>query len=177
MTLGSISLVDLLFIVTVILLVFNGLRNGFLFSLISLFSLPIALAVAWFFGPQLTITLASNNLPSTPIIAYLILFFGTVLIIHILATLARGVVRSIPLVSTGDTLLGAIVGFVEAWLLWVIILLVLKNVLQHVHNLPAGVTLTQFDGWQRFYNEAVTNSLFARVNSFIIQIIPNVPQS
>lgn len=177
MTLGSISLVDLLFVVTVVLLVFNGLRNGFVFSLVSLLSLPIALAVAWLFGPQLTNTLSTNNLPSTPIIAYLLLFFGTVLIIHILATLLRGVVRKIPLISTGDTLLGAIVGFVEAWLLWVIVLLVLKNVLQDIHNLPAGITLTQFDSWQHFYNDAVTNSLFARVNGFIIQIIPNVPKA
>ncbi len=52
--LGSLSLVDLLFLVTIVLLVFNGLRNGLVFSLLSLLSLPIAFVVAWLFGPKLT---------------------------------------------------------------------------------------------------------------------------
>ncbi len=171
MTIGPISLVDVLFIITVVLLVFNGLRNGFLFSLISLLSLPIAGVVAWVFGPQLTHALAANNLPSTPIIAFLLLFFGTVLIIHILATAVRGFVTNIPLISTGDTLLGGIIGFVEAWLLWVAVLWVLHNVLQDINNLPAGITPAQLSGWQDFYNQAINHSLFAQVNSFILSTI------
>jgi uncharacterized membrane protein required for colicin V production len=170
--LGSLSLVDLLFIITIVLLVFNGLRNGFVFSLVNLLSLPIAFVVAWMFGPQLTSALSANNLPSTPIIAYLILFFGTVLVIHILATTFRGVIKGIPLIGFGDTLLGAVVGFVEAWLLWVVILLVLHNFLQNVSNLPGGIATAQFSSWQEFYNTAVTGSLFARVNSFIITTVP-----
>lgn len=170
--LGPLSLVDVLFVVTIVLLVFNGLRNGFVFSLVNLLSLPIAFVVAWMFGPQLTSALSANNLPSTPIIAYLILFFGTVLIIHILATTFRGVIKSIPLVGLGDTLLGALVGFVEAWLLWVVVLLVLHNFLENVGNLPGGIATSQFSSWQEFYNTAVTNSLFAKVNSFIITTVP-----
>lgn len=175
MTLGPISLVDLFFIVTVVLLVFNGLRNGFVFSLVNLLSLPMAIAVAWMFGPQLTQTLAANNLPSTPIIAYLLLFFGTVLIIHILATTLRGIIRKLPVVGAvvglGDTLLGAVVGFVEAWLLWVAVLFVLQHVLQSAGNLPAGIPSAQLSGWQAFYDQAITASIFAKVNSFIIGTI------
>lgn len=171
MTLGSISLVDLLFIITVVLLVLSGLRNGFILSLGGLLSLPIAFVVAQMFGPQFTSTLATSGLSATPIIAYLILFFGTVLIIHILASFLRGIIRVIPLVGAGDTVLGAVVGFVEAWALWVIILIVLKDALQNIHNLPSGINTTQFNQWQDFYNQAVTNSLFAKVNSFFINTI------
>lgn len=172
MVLG-ISLVDFLFIITVGLLVFNGLRNGFVFSLVNLLSLPLAFAVAYFFGPNLTALLAANNLPSTPVIAYLALFFGTVLVVHVVATLVRSVLKKIPLVGFGDTLLGALVGFVEAWLLWVVLLLVLGNILQNVHNFPGGILDSQFSSWQTFYNQAVTGSLFARVNSFIHTIPVN----
>jgi len=168
--LGSISLVDVLFVITIVLLVFNGFRNGFVFSLVNLISLPLAFFIAWLFGPPLTQALASNNLGAVPVIAYLLLFFGTVLIVHILATLLRGVIKKIPLVSSADTLLGGLVGFVEAWLLWVVILLVLYNFLLHTSQI-SGVTNAQFSGWQDFYNSAVTNSLFAKVNSFIIGTI------
>lgn len=171
MVLG-ISFVDLLFIVTTGLLVFNGLRNGFIFSLVNLISLPLAAAVSYFFGPSLTALLAANNLPSTPVIAYLTLFFGTVLVIHIVATVFRGIVKKIPFVGTGDKLLGGVVGFVESWLLWVILLIVLGNILQDVHNFPGGLLDSQFSTWQTFYNDAVTGSLFAKVNSFMIHTIP-----
>ena len=167
---GSISLVDVLFVITIVLLVFNGFRNGFVFSLINLLSLPVAFAVAWVFGPQLTQALSGNNVGAVPVIAYLILFFDTVLVINILATLARGVVKKIPLVGPADTLLGGVIGFVEAWLLWVVILLILHNFLQNVNQLP-GVSAAQFSGWQDFYNTAVTNSWFAKVNSFFITTI------
>ena len=167
--LGPVSLVDVLFVVTIVLLVFNGFRTGFVFSLVNLLSLPLAFAVAWFFGPQLTQALAGNNLGVAPIIAYLLLFFGTVLVVHIIGTLLRGIVQSIPLVGSLDTLLGGFIGFVEAWLLWVVILVILYNVL--LNSSKINVTPAQLSGWQDFYNAAVTNSLFARVNSFIITTI------
>lgn len=171
--LGPLSLVDLLFLVTIILLVFNGLRNGFVFSLINLLSLPIAFAVAWLFGPKLTDLLAANNLNATPIISYIVLFFGTVLIIHILATAIRGTVKRIPLVGLGDTALGGLVGFVEAWLLWVALLFILQKFLQDVNQVQSlGINTSLFANWQQFYNDAVSNSLFARVNSFIISTVP-----
>lgn len=173
--LGPLSLVDLLFLVTIVLLVFNGLRNGFVFSLVNLLSLPIAFVVAWLFGPSLTNLLAANNLNATPVISYVVLFFGTVLIVHILATAIRGTVKKIPLVGLGDTALGGLIGFVEAWLLWVALLFILHNFLQdvnQVHNL--GINTSLFQTWQQFYNDAVSNSLFARVNSFIVSTVPLV---
>jgi uncharacterized membrane protein required for colicin V production len=174
--LGSLSLVDLLFLVTIVLLVFNGLRNGLVFSLLSLLSLPIAFVVAWLFGPKLTNLLAANNLNATPLISYVVLFFGTVLIVHILATALRGTVKRIPLVSFADALLGGVVGFVEAWALWVILLLVLGHFLQDVGQVQAlGVDVSLFHSWQQFYNDAVSNSLFARVNSFMISKVPLIP--
>jgi uncharacterized membrane protein required for colicin V production len=174
--LGSLSLVDLLFLVTIALLVFNGLRNGFVFSLVSLLSLPIAFAVAWFFGPKLTSLLAANNLTATPLISYIVLFFGSVLVIHILATALRGTVKRIPLVGFGDTLLGGVIGFVEAWLLWVVLLLVLQNFLQDTSQVQKlGIDAALFQSWQHFYNDAVSNSLFARVNSFFINTVPLIP--
>lgn len=168
----GLPLVDLLFIVTIGLLVFNGLRNGFVFSLVNLVSLPLALVVAWLFGSKLTQLLAANNFNATPVIAYLVLFFGTVLIVHILATVFRGVIKTIPLVGLGDTLLGGVVGFAEAWLLWVVLLLVLGNFLQDVHSLPFGIADAQVSSWQTFYNTAVTDSLFAKVNGFLIHTVP-----
>ena len=89
------DLVDILFIVTIVLLVFNGLRNGAVFSLFNLLSLPAGYIVAKLYGPQFTALLASNNLSVTPLISYIVLFFATVLVIHIIGTVVRGVVEQV----------------------------------------------------------------------------------
>src|ERR1700736_5192668 len=99
------SLVDILFLVTIALLVFNGLSKGLVLSLIGLLSLPIAFFVAWWFGPRLVDMLASANLPSNPMVAYIILFLGTVLILHLVALSFRGV-KKLPGIGALDTLLG-----------------------------------------------------------------------
>ena len=169
----SLSLIDILFLVTVALLVFNGFSNGAITSLVNLISLPVGFVVAYLFGPQFTLVLAANGLPATPLISYIVLFCGTVLVLHIIGTIVRGVVRRVPFVGLGDRLLGALIGFVEAWLLWVVLLLVLHNFLQNIHNLPSSaINTSQFNSWQQFYNDAVTNSLFAKVNSFIVTRLP-----
>ena len=49
----SLSLIDILFLITVALLVFNGLRNGAVFSLINLLSIPVAFGVAYYYGRAL----------------------------------------------------------------------------------------------------------------------------
>lgn len=166
------SLVDILFLVTVALLAFNGFSNGAITSLVHLLSIPVGLAVAYFFGPRFIVILAANGLAATPLIAYIVLFGGTVLALHIIGTVVRGVIQKVPLVGFGDRLLGAVIGFVEAWLLWVVVLLLLHNVLQDIHNLPGFINTSQFNSWQQFYNQAVTNSLFAQVNSFIVAKLP-----
>jgi uncharacterized membrane protein required for colicin V production len=181
----NINWVDILFLITVILLVLSGLRNGFLFSLINLISIPIGLAVAFYYGPRLTSLLAANNLAATPLIAYIVLFFGTILVLHIIGTWVRGFVKHIPVIGCADGLLGGAIGFVEAWLIWLILLVVLHNFLNGLQSgLPAGaanvpglnVPVEQLRAWHDFYNQAVTNSLFARVNSFFVQQLPGLPR-
>jgi uncharacterized membrane protein required for colicin V production len=177
----SINWVDILFLVTVVLLVLNGFRNGFVFSLINLISIPLGIAAAIYFGPQLTSTLAGNNLPATPLISYIVLFFGVVLVLHLIGTSIRGTLKHIPVIGCGDEVLGGVIGFVEAWLIWLILLIILGNFLGNVQqgtHIVSGVNipLDQLTAWHNFYNQAVNNSLFARVNSFFVKQLPNVPR-
>ncbi|MFL5627664.1 MAG: CvpA family protein [Ktedonobacteraceae bacterium] len=164
----SLSLIDILFLVTVALLAFNGFSNGAVTSLVNLISIPFGFAVAYLFGPRFTLLLAANGLPATPLISYIVLFCGTVLLLHIVGTVLRGVISKVPLVGLGDRLLGTVIGFVEAWLLWVVLLLILHNFLQNIQNIPGTIDTSQFQSWQQFYKDAVSQSLFASVNSFIV---------
>lgn len=176
--LGSLSIVDVLFLVTIVVMVFNGFRNGFVFSLVNLLSLPVAAGVSWIFGPALTAFLAKNGLAVNPLLAYIILFLVAVFVIHIIANSIRGTVKRIPLLSSGDALLGGVVGFVEAWALWVILLLVLGHFLSVVDQgqiQQLGFHVDTFKSWQQFYDDAVANSLFARVNGWFIKVVPLVP--
>ena len=177
----SINWVDILFLVTVALLVFNGFRNGFVFSLINLISIPLGIAAAVYYGPKLTSLLAGNNLPATPLISYVVLFFGVVLILHLVGTVIRGTLKHIPVIGCGDEILGGAIGFVEAWLIWLILLIILGNFLNSVQqgtHVVSGVNIqiNQLRAWHDFYNQAVNNSLFARVNSFFVKQLPNVPR-
>ena len=165
--LGSFSWIDILFIATVILLVLNGFSNGAIASIVNLLSIPIAFAVAYYFGPQFTALLSANNLQATPLISYVVLFIGTVIILHIIGTMVR-VVLKIPLVSMANRLAGGFIGFIEAWLLWAVLLFVLGTFLQNIHNFPLSISTAQFGGWQSFYIAATQHSLFAQVNSFIV---------
>lgn len=184
----SVNVIDILFLVTVALLVFNGLRNGAIISLINLLGIPIGFFVAYTYGPQFTALLAANGLAATPLISYIVLFFGTVFVIHIIGTVIRGVVKNIPFIGFGDALLGAVIGFVEAWLLWLVLLIVLGTFLhsvqttvnsaQQVASVIPGVKISfdQLRSWHDFYNQAVSNSLFAQVNSFANQNLHGLPQ-
>ncbi len=181
---GPLNWIDILFLVTIVLLVFNGLRNGAVFSLVNLLAIPIAFGVAVFWGKPFTLFLASNGLAISALISYLVLFFGTILVLHIIGTAVRGVVKSIPFVGLGDALIGGLVGFVEAWLLWLIVLLVVGNFLHTAQAaIQAGnqvipglnITVQQYQVWHDTYNQAVQSSLFARVNSFFIKELPTIP--
>lgn len=175
---GPLSIVDALFVVTIVLLVLNGLRNGFVFSLVNLFSLPVAAGVAVIFGPSLAEALAKNGLVVNPLLSYIILFVIAVMVIHIIARSVRGTVKRIPIISSGDALLGGVVGFVEAWALWVVFLLVLGHFLSVADQTQIqqlGFHVDTFKSWQQFYNDAVSNSLFAHVNSWFIKVVPLVP--
>src|SRR5947209_14490023 len=108
--LGSLNWIDLLFLVTIVLLIFNGLRNGAVFSLINLLSIPIAIGVAYFFGKPFALFLATNGLSISPLISYLVLFFVSILVIQIIVTPMRRVVNAIPSLGFGDSLLGGAIG-------------------------------------------------------------------
>ena len=190
--------IDLLFVITVVLLVLNGLKNGALFSLIHILSIPVAFIVTYVFGPHFIVLLAGHGFSTMPLIAYGILFLGTVLILHIVGSIVRKVLKYVPLLGPADSLLGGVLGFVEAWLLWLLLLFVLGiflNAVQsgvetgsvffqgiNLQDLHLG-DLTQFlptfKQWHDFYNQAVTNSLFAKVNGFFVTVLPefktNIP--
>ena len=183
-----LSVIDILFLITVVLLVLSGLRNGFVLSLLNLISIPLALGVAYFFGPQFTAFLASTGFSATPLISFFILFFLTVFALHIIGNTLRGIVKGVSLIGSGDLLLGGVIGFVEAWLLWLFFLILLGSFLngvqgtvstvQHGTSLLPGsnVQIGQLQQWHDFYNQAINNSLFAKVNSFFVKALPNVPQ-
>jgi uncharacterized membrane protein required for colicin V production len=182
---GPFNWIDLLFLITVVLLVFNGLRNGAIVSIVNLLSIPVALGVALYFGQPFTAFLAANGIGISPLVAYIILFFVAVIVIHILGTIVRGVIKVIPLIGLGDALIGGAVGFVEAWLLWLIVLLLVGNVLHGVQtsflagtHLFSGINITpqQLTSWHDAYNQAVTTSLFAKVNGFFVQALPALPK-
>lgn len=181
--------VDIAFVITVVLLVFNGLRNGALMSLVGLLSIPFAFVILFFFGGQFVSMLAQNRLPIAPPFAYGILFFATIFILYIIANLLRGVVKSVPLVKQGDTLLGAVIGFIGAWLIWLIVLYTVGAFLNGMGEairtgqaLFQGIDLSgntfnlgDFNAWCTAYNDTITNSLFARVNSFFLGVVPVIP--
>lgn len=177
-------LIDILFLVTVALLVLHGFRNGAVASLLSLLSIPAALLLSWAFGPQFAKLLATNGFNASPLVSYIILFFVAVLALHIVSSLLKRVVTNIPVIGTGDRLLGGALGFVEAWVLWLVLLLVLNSFLQNAqatadtvnHVIPTlNITVAQFQGIHEFYNSAVGNSIFAHVNDFFTHSIHGLP--
>ena len=181
---GTFNWIDLLFLATIVLLIFNGFRNGAVFSIINLISIPVAIGVAYFFGKPFALFFAKNGLSISPLISYIVLFFVTILVIQIIGTSMRGVVKHIPVLGCGDSLLGGFVGFVEAWLVWLIVLLVVGNFLNDIQaTIQTGkqvipglnITVQQYQLWHDTYNQAVNNSLFARVNGFFIKELPAVP--
>src|SRR6266566_4794032 len=145
---GPLNWIDLLFLVTIVLLIFNGFRNGAVFSLINLLSIPIAIGVAYFFGKPFALFFANNGLLFSPLISYLVLFFVTILVIQIIGTSMRGVVNDIQAtIQTGKQLVPGL-----------------------------NITVQQYQVWHDTYNQAVHNSLFARVNGFFIKELPAVPR-
>ncbi len=180
----SLNWIDLLFLITIVLLIFNGFRNGAVFSLINLLSIPIAIGVAYFFGKPFALFFARNGLSIAPLISYIVLFFLTILVIQIIGTSMRRVVKNIPVIGCGDSLLGGFVGFFEAWLIWMIVLFFVGKFLTDIQaTIQTGkalvpglnITVHQYQAWHDAYNQAINNSLFARVNSFFIKELPAVP--
>nr|BBH94442.1 hypothetical protein KTA_26410 [Thermogemmatispora argillosa] len=167
----TFNFIDLAFLATAIVLAINGFRNGLLASLINLIALPLGLGAALLFGPWLTALLASKGIEVAPLLAYGLIFLASVLIVHTVTAVVRAFVHRLPVVGLIDALLGLGVGLVEAWLLWLILLVALHGVLSAIQHLPHSDP-GQFSIWQRAYNEAMTQSLFAHVNQWLLGQAP-----
>jgi hypothetical protein len=131
--------------------------------LIHLVTLPVAFAGAALFGPSLTGLFAAHHLLANPLIAYVVLFFGIALVLHVIGSSVRRVLHAVPFIGAG-------LGFVEAWLLWVVLLTVLHGFLQGTHTIP-GIGPSLFQSWQQTYDSAVSQSLFAHVNSAFVHTL------
>lgn len=171
--------IDVLFLITLVVLVLNGLRNGFVLSLINLISIPLGFVAIVIIGPRFINWLADIGITITPIVSYVILFFGVVFIVHLIGSTLRGGVRATPVVGQGDALLGGALGIVEAWLVWLLLLMALGWFLGSTQEAVAAgevlnIDLSLVHQWQEFYNQAVTTSLFAQVNSVFVSIIPAI---
>jgi hypothetical protein len=114
-----------------------------------------------------------------------VLFIVTILVIQIIGTSLRGTVKHIPVLGCGDSLLGGFVGFFEAWLIWVIVLFFAGKFLNDIQaSIQTGksiipglnITVQQYQIWHDTYNQALHNSLFARVNGFFIKELPTIPR-
>ncbi|GCE48565.1 colicin V production protein [Thermosporothrix hazakensis] len=173
-------LLDILILISALLLIFNGIRNGAIFSLIHLLSIPVGIAVVFFFGPQLVAFLSSNGLAATPVIVYIALFLGAVLLLHILGTVIRGLIQSIPAAGVVDLLVGGALGLVESWLLWLFLLMLLGGFLLALQNKDpqlAALHLQTEDylPWRDFYNRMLQGSYFVRINSLFLHTLPPMP--
>jgi len=172
------KVIDILFLVTAVLLVLSGYRNGAVFSLIMVPGVPLGITLASTVGPRFTALLAAHGLSAAaPFIAYNALFFGTVIVFSVIATLLQRFIRKLPAtVNRGDAILGGVIGFAEAWLLWVFLLISLGTFLGGLHFIPGlNIQLVHLQTWHDFYNFNVTNSLFARVNGAFVKTLPSLP--
>ena len=181
------KVIDILFLVTAVLLALSGYRSGAVFSLINIPGVPLGIALASSFGPRFTALLAAHGQPAAaPFIAYNVLFFGTVMVFFLIGTVVQRFVRKLPVaVNRGDAVLGGVIGFVEAWLLWVFLLTSLGTFLgglqtgiqPGLHFIPGmTIQIVQLQVWHDFYNFNVTNSLFAHVNGAFVKTLPNLPR-
>lgn len=163
---------DIIAAIGLVISVWHGWRNGLLVGLFNLLSIPLGIAVAYFFAPQIA---ASTNISLTWM--YAILFFATVIGVHIVGSLLRRTLRSkVPLAKETDALLGAVVSGAKAWILLVLFLVIWGSALNSstVHNVACSTTIvtgkvaSTLSSWQTDYNHTVGNSIFAQVNSFIV---------
>jgi NADH:ubiquinone oxidoreductase subunit 6 (subunit J) len=180
-------MIDILFLVTAVLLVSGGYRSGAVFSLINIPGVPLGVVLTRSFGPRFTAWLASLGLSAAaPFIAYNVLFLGTVMVFFLIGTVVQRFVRKLPVaVNRGDAILGGVIGFAEAWLLWIFLLTSLGTFLgglqtglqPGLHFIPGmTIQIVQLQTWHDFYNFNVTNSLFAHVNGAFVKTLPNLPR-
>jgi uncharacterized membrane protein required for colicin V production len=163
---------DIIVAIVLVFSIWHGWRTGFMVGLFNLLSIPLGIVVAYFFAQGIA---AATH--TSPTLMYIIVFFATVIGVHIVGSLLRRTLRSkVPLAKGTDSLLGAIVSGAKAWVLLVLFLVVWGSLLnsstiQQVACATTAVTNTAADtlsNWQGDYNHAVGHSVFAQVNSFVV---------
>lgn len=140
------NILDILILLIIAASVLNGLRRGFVLQVSRFVGLILALVVAFRFSPDLAeglkqliplseqgentaswIAFLPMDLFLYRVIAFALLFFGTKLIVRLIAGLLNQVV-SLPVLNTVNRLAGFILAAVQAF----IILFIVVNVLQFV---------------------------------------------
>ena len=172
MTVFSDHWVDLVAALVLVISIWLGWRTGFMVGLFNLLSIPLGLLVAYFFAGQIS---AVTHQP--PTLVYILVFFATVIGVHIGGSLLRRVLQSkVPLAKQTDALLGASVSGAKAWLLLVLFLVVWGSLLNSSTIQQAACASTivtsraasTLSTWQGDYNRAVGSSFFAQLNGFVV---------
>ncbi|MGV2622393.1 CvpA family protein [Halobacillus sp. ACCC02827] len=135
-------MIDLLILFLLLIGVITGLKRGFILQLFHLIGFVVAFVVAVIYyddlAPKLTLWVPYPELPADsswavflndlPLeqafynaIAFAILFFGAKIILHIIASMLD-FVSELPILSSINTLLGGILGFVENYVILFIVL-------------------------------------------------------
>jgi uncharacterized membrane protein required for colicin V production len=168
-------LLDMLILITLVIGTLHGWRVGAVVSLISLLSIPIGLGVAWYWGPALAVEFVHLGFPFPILPAYALLFFGTIVVLHLIAEILRALIHSFFIFAFADEAIGAVVGFVKVWLLWLLFLVLWGSVL----TLPlhiAGLHTVNTARLQQDYNSIVTTSIFAHINQAVVHPVRGAQQ-
>lgn len=164
---------DIIAAIVVFLSIWHGWRTGLLVGLFNLLSIPLGIVTAYFFAPQIA---AGTNISLTYM--YAIVFFVTVIGVHIIGSLLRsGMRKRVKIAGGTDSLLGAVVGGAKAWILLVLFLVVWGGALSSstVRSVACALTpinssvASNLGNWETEYNQTVNNSLFAQINSYIVK--------
>jgi len=168
-------LLDILVGITLVLSTIHGWRVGAVASLINLLGIPIGLGVSWYWGPALTGTFARLGFPVPVLFAYALLFFGVIAVLHVIAQFLRGTIHSFFVFAFADEAIGAVVGFVKAWILWLLFLVLWGSVLALPLHTP-GLRTLDATRWKQDYNHIVATSTFAQINHVVIHPISTAQQ-
>ncbi|MGP4075757.1 CvpA family protein [Halobacillus sp. K22] len=158
-------MIDLLLFFILIIGILIGLKRGFILQLFHLIGFIVSFVVAAMYyddlSPKLTLWVPYPELPADsswavfvenmPLeqafynaVAFAILFFGVKIIIHIIASMLD-FVAELPILSSLNTLLGGILGFIENYILLFVLLYFAALVpLEMVQNALDRSFLAQF---------------------------------
>jgi uncharacterized membrane protein required for colicin V production len=163
---------DIVAAIVLFVSIYHGWRTGLLVGLFNLLSIPLGIVAAYFLAPRVA---AATNISLTYM--YAIVFFVTVIAVHIVGgTLRGGMRKRVKIVAGTDSLLGAVIGGAKAWILLVLFLVFWGNALNSsaVRSIACNLTpvtttvASNLGNWETEYNQTVSNSVFAHINSFIV---------